>query len=184
MKQIWYKTINLNRSSANGDHFLGLNRLAWIPFIQFHNRSSLHDQGFVLYSINPKDVHYFSSPMTLLYQVVCTVTFHRRYSFLIHRRVVVTPVFCDKMFVLYSICCKWFCNTHRLYHWKPISVTKYFRLGHIWITQHRKSHHWKLNLVTKHFRLGHIDGLVQDCSISSVLALELLQSCIKPSIYE
>ena len=28
----------------------------------------------------------------------------------------------------------------------------------------------------------HIDGLVQDCSISSVSALEILQSCIKPSI--
>ena len=27
-----------------------------------------------------------------------------------------------------------------------------------------------------------IDGLVQDCSNSSVLAMELLQSCIKPSI--
>ena len=29
----------------------------------------------------------------------------------------------------------------------------------------------------------HIDGLVQDCSNSSALALELLQSCTKPSIY-
>ena len=29
----------------------------------------------------------------------------------------------------------------------------------------------------------HIDGLVQDCSISSVLAMEILQSCTKPSIY-
>ena len=28
----------------------------------------------------------------------------------------------------------------------------------------------------------HIDGLVQDCSDSSVLAMELLQSCTKPSI--
>ena len=27
----------------------------------------------------------------------------------------------------------------------------------------------------------HIDGLVQDCSNSSVLAIELLQSCTKPS---
>ena len=26
----------------------------------------------------------------------------------------------------------------------------------------------------------YIDGLVQDCSISSVLALEILQSCTKP----
>ena len=28
----------------------------------------------------------------------------------------------------------------------------------------------------------HINGLVQDCSNSSVLAMELLQSCIKPLI--
>ena len=32
-------------------------------------------------------------------------------------------------------------------------------------------------LVTSH-------GLVQDCSNSSVLAVELLQSCTKPSIYD
>ena len=29
----------------------------------------------------------------------------------------------------------------------------------------------------------HIDDLVQECSISSALAMEILQSCIKPSIY-
>ena len=29
-----------------------------------------------------------------------------------------------------------------------------------------------------------MDDLVQDCSNSSVLAMELLQSCIEPSIYE
>ena len=29
----------------------------------------------------------------------------------------------------------------------------------------------------------HIDGLAQDCSNSSALAMELLQSCAKPSIY-
>ena len=29
----------------------------------------------------------------------------------------------------------------------------------------------------------HIDGLVEDCSISSALAVEILQSCTKPSIY-
>ena len=31
--------------------------------------------------------------------------------------------------------------------------------------------------------LLYIDGLVQDCSNSSALAMELLQSCAKPSIY-
>ena len=30
---------------------------------------------------------------------------------------------------------------------------------------------------------NHIDGLVQDCSNSSASALDLLQSCTKPSIY-
>ena len=29
----------------------------------------------------------------------------------------------------------------------------------------------------------YIDGLVQDCSIASALAMEILQSCTKPSIY-
>ena len=29
----------------------------------------------------------------------------------------------------------------------------------------------------------HVDGLVQDCSNSSALAMELLQSCTKPSMY-
>ena len=29
----------------------------------------------------------------------------------------------------------------------------------------------------------HIDGLVQDCSNSSALAMELLQSCTKPSVW-
>ena len=28
----------------------------------------------------------------------------------------------------------------------------------------------------------HVDGLVQDCSNSSALAMELLQSCTKPSM--
>ena len=28
----------------------------------------------------------------------------------------------------------------------------------------------------------HVDGLVQDCSNSSALAMELLQSCAKPSM--
>ena len=31
--------------------------------------------------------------------------------------------------------------------------------------------------------VSYIDGLVQDYSNSSVLAMELLQSCTKPSIY-
>ena len=31
--------------------------------------------------------------------------------------------------------------------------------------------------------LYHVNGLVQDCSISSALAVEILQSCTKPCIY-
>ena len=31
---------------------------------------------------------------------------------------------------------------------------------------------------------GYVDGLVQDCSISIALAMEILQACTKPSIYK
>ena len=34
------------------------------------------------------------------------------------------------------------------------------------------------------FETIHIDGLVQNCNNYSALAMELLQSCTKPSIYE
>ena len=34
-----------------------------------------------------------------------------------------------------------------------------------------------------HQALDHLDGLVQDCSNSSALAMELLQSCTKPLIW-
>ena len=37
--------------------------------------------------------------------------------------------------------------------------------------------------VVAHYGQYYIDGLVQDYSNSSVLAMELLQSCAKPSIY-
>ena len=37
-------------------------------------------------------------------------------------------------------------------------------------------------LVSSYQSIHHIDGLVQDCSYSSALAVELLQSCSKPSI--
>ena len=40
---------------------------------------------------------------------------------------------------------------------------------------------WELK--QKYYTNMHIDGLVQDCSNSSALAIELLQSCTKPSIY-
>ena len=36
---------------------------------------------------------------------------------------------------------------------------------------------------TARYRLSYIDGLVQDCNISIANALEMLQSCTKPSTY-
>ena len=39
------------------------------------------------------------------------------------------------------------------------------------------TNYWSIRIKT------HINGLVQDCSNSCVLAVELLQSCTKPSIY-
>ena len=45
-----------------------------------------------------------------------------------------------------------------------------------------------LDAITMVLMLGNmkdnIDGLVQDCSNPSVLAMELLQSCTKPYIYQ
>ena len=35
------------------------------------------------------------------------------------------------------------------------------------------------NMIATHEYEGYIDGLVQDCSISNVLAMEILQSCTK-----
>ena len=40
-------------------------------------------------------------------------------------------------------------------------------------------HYHHINLLIKYF---YTDGLVQDCSNSSAIAIELLQSCTKPSI--
>ena len=39
-------------------------------------------------------------------------------------------------------------------------------------------------IVHDQYTFSHIGGLVQDCSISSALALEILQPCTKPSIYQ
>ena len=39
------------------------------------------------------------------------------------------------------------------------------------------------DLGTAYLVITYIDGLVQDCSISSALAMEILQSCTEPSIY-
>ena len=51
---------------------------------------------------------------------------------------------------------------------------------------HASQSQWMLNTKStkrrKHVSRHHISGLVQDCSISSALALDILQSCTKPSI--
>ena len=39
-------------------------------------------------------------------------------------------------------------------------------------------------LARKQWGTFHVDGLVQDCSISIANALEMLQSCPKPSMYD
>ena len=86
------------------------------------------------------------------------------------------------------------CEGHWIEHgsgpWFSIKMSSY---------QHRKSHcgdktiirlvvHWTiknkqdLNNIPISFKKTYIDGLVQDCSISSALAMEILQSCTKPSI--
>ena len=35
-----------------------------------------------------------------------------------------------------------------------------------------------------HHQAWHMDGLIQDCIISTALAMEILQSCTKPVIYD
>ena len=42
---------------------------------------------------------------------------------------------------------------------------------------------WQWDYRDWYGHIHHIDGLVQDCSNSSALAMELLQSCTKPSIW-
>ena len=39
-----------------------------------------------------------------------------------------------------------------------------------------------IKFLTMFYRREHLHGLVQDCSISSALAMEILQSCTKPSL--
>ena len=60
---------------------------------------------------------------------------------------------------------------------------------HLWTTCHVEywisSYTCNLCSAIKWFSwilLPHMDGLVQDCSISSVLTMEILQSCTEPSI--
>ena len=49
---------------------------------------------------------------------------------------------------------------------------------------HGYSHMITCLWITAYIELSQIDGLVQDCSNSSVLAMEVLQSCTKPLRYQ
>ena len=60
-------------------------------------------------------------------------------------------------------------------HKMIIIIKQYFGLG--WITCNSSSRPSDAIIVV------HIEGLAQDCSNSSALAMELPQSCTKPSIY-
>ena len=42
---------------------------------------------------------------------------------------------------------------------------------------------WSISFYPCGLLIAYIDGLVEDCSNSRVLAMELLQSCTKPSIW-
>ena len=77
------------------------------------------------------------------------------------------------------------------------AMTTFFGPAYRWLTQwsysslvlgHRymnKNWHPKVQVPEQLWRnsVGHIDGLVQKCNISSALTMEILQSCLKPSIY-
>ena len=66
-------------------------------------------------------------------------------------------------------------------HWLTVRLTQ--RLQPVWLKTHWKSKYFHRS-DQKWCRVAHnIGGLVQDCSNSSALAMELLQSCTKPSMY-
>ena len=50
------------------------------------------------------------------------------------------------------------------------------------VYRHSLEHHSIRMVWDALFSWGYIDGLVQDCTNSSALAMELLQSCTQPSI--
>ena len=79
-----------------------------------------------------------------------------------------------------------FSGTEVLYWWwhatevfDSLSVMKMIRLEVLYVSNFRVISVWQASLENKK---TYIDGLVQNCSNSSALAMELLQSCAKPSI--
>ena len=59
------------------------------------------------------------------------------------------------------------------YHYDALIIEITYIMNYITISN---------NVLTLYFHVPFIDGLVQDCSNSSALAMELLQSCTKPTI--
>ena len=67
-----------------------------------------------------------------------------------------------------------------------ISVSAFLIQNTSWLQWHKGHIHSFQQYMTDRYMptvTRHIDGLVQDCSISSPLAMEILKSCTKPSIY-
>ena len=61
-------------------------------------------------------------------------------------------------------------------YWPPVLKIHLYILQHKWLATGKCFH----VMTSSWFCTSLIDGLVQDCSNSSVLAMELLQSCTKP----
>ena len=80
------------------------------------------------------------------------------------------------------------CHRGHFFSRSGLTVQHYFKY-HCYICYRHTfcSHMLQWNLFNircvSHKEITHIDGLVEDCSISSALAVEILQSCTKPSIY-
>ena len=66
---------------------------------------------------------------------------------------------------------------------KEVQNTEVLTVGSVWFTSFIL-HTVTLTLHYKNRKREHNDGLVQDCSNSIALAMELLQSCTTPSLYK
>ena len=90
-----------------------------------------------------------------------------------------------------ACCSVWRCSTWRATLW---ALVRDWSLWNNWRNSHWKTtvslleklhqpYWWAISHGRIHFQIHYYNNcLVQDCSISSVLAMEILQSCTKPSI--
>ena len=66
----------------------------------------------------------------------------------------------------------------------PLHILPYTRQSWYWnmilVLDYRNRLSWSLHRNVKHW--DHVHGLIQDCGISSVLAMELVQPCTKPPL--